>query len=76
MTTVPPQKVADAVVKVIRGSREALVTPAPLRPLLALNALFPGLQRPMVKRMGIATAMRGNRASVVNEPEREKADVG
>ena len=77
MTTVPPQKVADAVLKVIRGSREALVTPAPLRPLLALNALFPGLQRPMLKRMGIATAMRGNRrAPAVAEPEREKADVG
>ena len=61
VSAVPPQKVADAVVKVIRGSLEALVTPAPLRPLLALNEMFPALQRPIVKRMGVAKAMRGNR---------------
>lgn len=78
---VPPEKVARAVLKIIRGDLEALVMPGPFRPLLALNTLFPGLQRPLVKRMGIATAMRGNRtappqaAAADARPEPESADV-
>ena len=75
VSAVPPQKVADAVLKVIRGSLEALVTPAPLRPLLALNEMFPGLQRPIVKRMGVAKAMRGNRGTTQSAPEQEKVDT-
>jgi short-subunit dehydrogenase len=77
VSAVPPQKVADGVLKVIRGSLEALVTPAPFRPLLALNTLFPGLQRPLVKRMGVAKAMRNApRAGAAPAPEPEKADAG
>ena len=77
VSAVSPQKVADGVLKVIRGSLEALVTPAPFRPLLALNTLFPGLQRPLVKRMGVAKAMRNApRAGAAAAPEPEKADVG
>ena len=63
VSAVSPQKVADGVLKVIAGSLEVLVTPAPFRPLLALNQMFPGLQRPLMKRMGVARAMRGSRAS-------------
>jgi short-subunit dehydrogenase len=75
VSAVPPQKVADGVLKVIRGSLEALVTPAPFRPLLALNTLFPGLQRPLVKRMGVAKAMR-NAPRAGAAPAPEKADAG
>ena len=63
VSAVSPQKVADGVWKVIGGSLEVLVTPAPFRPLLALNQMFPGLQRPLLKRLGVAKAMRGSRAS-------------
>lgn len=61
MREVSPQKVADGVLKAIRGSLEVLVTPMPIRPLLALNQMFPSLQRPIIKRMGIDRAMRGPR---------------
>jgi short-subunit dehydrogenase len=80
---VSPEKVARAVLKVIRGDLEALVMPGPFRPLLALNTLFPGLQRPLVKRLGVTEAMRGTRGDapaaggVSNEaaPEPESADI-
>src|SRR5205823_6599664 len=41
MREVAPAKVAQAVLKVIRGAGEVLVTPGPVRPLLALRELFP-----------------------------------
>ncbi|MBI5288578.1 MAG: SDR family NAD(P)-dependent oxidoreductase [Chloroflexi bacterium] len=77
MREVSPQKVADGVLKAIRGAREVLVVSGPIRPLLALNQLFPGLQKPIIKRMGVDTAMRGHgpeKAAV--EEERETADIG
>jgi short-subunit dehydrogenase len=85
MREVSPQRVADAVVKAIRGKREVLVAPGPIRPLLALNQLFPSLQRPIIKRMGIVQAMRplarsdgGAPHTAVpesDEKEKETADV-
>ena len=79
---VSPEKVALAVLKVIRGDLEALVMPGPFRPLLALNTMFPGLQRPLVKRLGVSEAMRGTRggapsipATAEPAPEPESADV-
>jgi short-subunit dehydrogenase len=79
---VSPQRVADGVLKAIRGSLEVLVMPMPIRPLLALNQLFPALQRPFVKRMGVDKAMRGDRsataaaeASKAEEAERETVDL-
>jgi short-subunit dehydrogenase len=68
---VSPQKVADGVLKAIGGALEVLVMPTPIRPLLALAQLSPGLQRAMVKRMGVAKAMQESPA-----PERsaETAD--
>ena len=62
MREVSPQKVADAVLKAVRGSREALVTPMPIRPLLAIGQLAPGVQRTLIKRMGIASAMKDSPA--------------
>ncbi len=58
MREVSPQKVADAVMKVIDGATEALVTPGPIRPLLALSALFPRVEAFAIKRMGIVEVFR------------------
>ncbi len=60
MSEVSPQKVADGVLKAVRGAEQVLVTPGPIRPLLALAQLAPGLQKRIVKRMGVVTAMRDN----------------
>jgi short-subunit dehydrogenase len=60
MSEVSPQKVADGVLKAVRGAEQVLVTPGPIRPLLALAQLAPGLQKSIVKRMGVVTAMRDN----------------
>jgi len=76
MREVSPQRVADGVLKAIRGAREVLVVSGPIRPLLALNQLFPGLQRPLIKRMGVDTAMRRPRVQeAAPEEERETADI-
>ena len=55
---VSPEKVAAAVLKVIRGTPEALVTAGPIRPLLALQALAPSLTKPMLKRLGVLQVFR------------------
>jgi short-subunit dehydrogenase len=62
MREVSPQKVADGVLKAVLGAREVLVMPMPIRPLLAAAVLAPGIQRTLVKRMGIVAAMRDNPA--------------
>ncbi len=73
---VSPQRVADAVIKAIRGKREVLVSSGPIRPLLALNQLFPSLQRPLVKRMGVVRAMRPReRAADDTNPAPETAET-
>jgi hypothetical protein len=64
MREVSPQKVADAVLKAVLGAREVLVTPMPIRPLLSIGQLAPGLQRTLIKRMGIVTAMKDSPAPV------------
>ncbi|MFZ9888319.1 MAG: SDR family NAD(P)-dependent oxidoreductase, partial [Myxococcota bacterium] len=50
---VPAQRVAEAMLRVIDGATEVLVTPGPMRPLLALAALAPGLTPPLLKAMGV-----------------------
>lgn len=72
MREVSPQKVADGVLKAVRGAQEVLVMPMPIRPLLALAQLAPGIQRSIVKRMGIVAAMRDNPQPVPTAPERER----
>ena len=62
-------KVAAAVLKVVRGTPEALVTPGPIRPLLALQELAPGLKKPILKRLGVLKVFR-DRALML---ERESA---
>lgn len=53
MREVSPEKVARAVMRVIRGETEVLVTPGPMRPLLALRDLAPGIEGRMLRAMGI-----------------------
>jgi short-subunit dehydrogenase len=55
---VSPQKCANAVLKVIAGSSQELVSWGPIRPLLALAELVPGLNKPILKRLGVLKAFR------------------
>jgi short-subunit dehydrogenase len=50
---VSPEKVVKAVFKVLGGAREVLVTPGPVRPLLALRELFPAVDAPVLRSMGV-----------------------
>ncbi len=40
------------------GELEVLVTPGPMRPLLALRELIPSIEAPMLRAMGIARVMQ------------------
>lgn len=78
---VPPERVANAVIAVIHGAREELVMPMPMRPLLALQELFPAMSGAMLKRMGVLAAFKeraasGTRDAQAAQAERETADVG
>jgi hypothetical protein len=55
---VSPRKCAKAVLKVIAGSSQELVSSGPIRPLLALAELAPGLNKPILKRLGVLKAFR------------------
>lgn len=55
---VPPQKVADAVIKAIGGATLVPVTSGPIRPLLALAELMPGLNLWVARRLGVIEMMR------------------
>lgn len=57
MREVRPERVAQAVIDVIRGKGEVLVTPTPMRPLLALRTLIPAMEGPMLRAMGIAKVL-------------------
>lgn len=82
MREVSPENVAKAVLKVIRGAPEALVTPGPIRPLLALQELAPSIRKPVLKRLGILKAFRDRAEemqhglSTVEERERVGVDGG
>jgi short-subunit dehydrogenase len=68
MREVPPGKVVEAVLKVIAGAREVLVTPRPVRPLLVLREMFPGLEPSILKAMGIVDACRSRATRSPNVP--------
>lgn len=58
MKEVPLNQVLKAVKTVLSGSTtEVLVTPSPIRPLLALYALFPRLGPWLLKRLGVWAAL-------------------
>ncbi len=76
---VSPDRVANAVIAVIHGAREELVMPMPMRPLLALQELFPAMSGAMLKRMGVIDTFKQRAAAGAREakaPEGETADVG
>lgn len=55
---VPPEQVARSVVKALTGrTHEILVTPMPTRPLLALQAMIPGLVRRLKRTLGLVAYM-------------------
>lgn len=62
MREVRPEAVADGVVAVIRGAEEVLVTPTPVRPLLALRELAPKLTGSLLKRMGVLATLEARAA--------------
>ena len=62
MREVRPEAVADAVVAVIRGAEEVLVTPTPVRPLLALRELAPKLTGALLERMGVLATLEARAA--------------
>jgi short-subunit dehydrogenase len=55
---VEPEAVVAGVWKVLAGASEVLVTRGPIRPMLALRELLPGLERPLLRALGISAAMR------------------
>ncbi|MEX0750944.1 MAG: SDR family NAD(P)-dependent oxidoreductase, partial [Dehalococcoidia bacterium] len=56
--TVAPQKVANAVVKAIKGHPELIVAALPMRPLLAAAELLPRLRVSVPRRLGLTKTMR------------------
>ncbi len=53
LSEVPVERVERAVLSVLRGAPEVLVTPGPVRLLLALAALFPGIDGPLLSWLGV-----------------------
>ena len=62
MREVRPERVVRAVFAVLQGADQVLVTPRPVRPLLALRELFPSIEGFYLRRMGILDALRGRSA--------------
>jgi short-subunit dehydrogenase len=62
---VQPSAVVDGVLQVIRGRAEVLVTPGPMRPMLALRELVPSVEGRILRWMGVARvlAARADRAA-------------
>jgi short-subunit dehydrogenase len=58
MREVKPEKVVQGVIAVIRGAPEVLVTPGPIRPLLALREMFPGVDASVLRRLGVTDALK------------------
>ncbi len=63
---VSPKKVVAAVRKVLAGHEEVLVTPGPVRPLLALSELFPSSRPVVLRSLGVVDALK-KRSEVVRK---------
>ncbi len=72
---VAPQAVARAVRQVLAGKAEVLVTPGPIRPMLALTQIFPTIDGPALRFMGVLDALKA-RAKVVVEQRRRPGASG
>lgn len=66
MREVPLAKVVAGVRAAIDGAGEVLVTPGPIRPLLALKELIPGLDGPVLRAMGVMDTLKA-RAKTTQE---------
>ncbi len=66
MREVSLDAVAAGVVRVLRGECEVLVTPTPIRPLLALRALLPNIEGRILRTLGITRTL-AERARVIRE---------
>lgn len=55
---VPPSAVVRGVRRVLGGKGEVLVTPGPVRPMLALGQFFPSVDGPILKMMGVLKVLR------------------
>jgi short-subunit dehydrogenase len=62
---VPPEKFVEGVLAVIAGAPEVLVTSGPVRPLLALRELVPGLDAFVLRKMGVLQALEARAATVL-----------
>lgn len=66
---VPLDAVVRGVRRAIDGAPEVLVTPGPIRPLLALGQLFPGLDGTFLRRLGVLDAFRERARAVAARRE-------
>jgi len=64
MREVPLSRVVAGVRRAIDGAPEVRVTPTPVRPLLALAQLFPGVDGFMLRALGVTAALRARAAEV------------
>jgi short-subunit dehydrogenase len=64
MREVPLQQVVDGVMRVVDGAPEVLVTPGPMRPMLALAQLSPRLDGFLLKRLGVLAVLRQRADSI------------
>ena len=67
---VAPQKVADAVMRVIGGVPEVIVNATPMKPLLAFGSVAPGLKRRVIRAMKIDTMFREEADRLKNGDDR------
>lgn len=58
MAEVPLSQVVQGVFQALNGAPEVLVTPTPVRPLLAIAQLFPSLDGWLLRRMGILKVLQ------------------
>jgi short-subunit dehydrogenase len=55
---VPAAKVAAGVRRVVEGAPEVLVTAGPVRPMLALAQIFPRLDEPVLRALGVLDVLK------------------
>ncbi|MDP2316842.1 MAG: SDR family NAD(P)-dependent oxidoreductase [Pseudomonadota bacterium] len=67
MREVPLAKVVAAVRAVLGGKGEVLVTPSPVRPLLALAQLIPGLDGPVLRALGVMTTLKSRARTTIEK---------
>lgn len=65
MGEVSPAAVVKAVRKVMNGSAEILVTPTPVRPMLAIGQFFPTIDGPALRMLGVLDALKAQADAVL-----------